>query len=187
MLDYLRNMKFYDADDGAGEGAGAEGNGDNGNGEPNEPPVEPTEPKPTPTKNEILRELSKEYGVNLFEAEGLQKYKEYVDSQKTEQDKMQEQLQEYEQEKSKWESERLNYESKLKATQLGINEDNLADVLKLADNDPNKIEEIVKKYPNFRSKDGIKIGVQDPANNKQPTDKSDVEAYMASNPRIYKK
>src|SRR6056297_2353294 len=137
----------------------------------------------TPTKNELLREMSKEYGVNLFEAEGLQKYKEFVESQKTEQEKLQEQVQTYEQEKSAWENQRLEYESKLKATQLGIKEDNLADVLKLADNDPNKIEEVVKKYPIFKSKEGVKIGLQDPHNNKQPTDMSEVETYMSQDPK----
>ena len=146
------------------------------------PEVKKVEEK-APTKNDILREMSKEYGVNLFEAEGLQKYKEFVESQKTEQEKLQEQVQTYEQEKSAWESQRLEYESKLKATQLGIKEDNLADVLKLADNDPNKIEEVVKKYPVFKSKEGVKIGLQDPQNNKQPTDMSEVEAYMSQDPK----
>jgi len=184
MLDYLRNMNFYDADDGGGEGAGVGGNGDNGDGDQ---PKQPEEPKKPLTKDDVLRDLSKELGINAFNPEEVKgkfaEYQEWKDSQLTEQEKLQEQVQTYEQEKSAWENQRLEYESKLKATQLGIKEDNLADVLKLADNDPNKIEEVVKKYPIFKSKEGVKIGLQDPHNNKQPTDMSEVETYMSQDPK----
>lgn len=143
-----------------------------------------------PTKEELLRELSKELGVNAFEPKEVKakfdEFNAWKDSQKTEQQKLQEKLQAYEAEKSAWDKQRLEYESKLKATQLGIKEDNLGDVLKLADNDPEKIADIVKKYPMFKSKDGVKIGLQDPANSKRPTDMSDAEAYMAKDP-LYSK
>lgn len=137
---------------------------------------EPTEKQPT--RNEILRELSKEHGVNLFDAEGLKQFKEYTESQKTEADKLQEQLSAYEEEKAQWQTEKLKYESQIKANELGVHPNNLEDVLKLADNDPNKIPDVVKKYPVFKSKEGIKIGVQDPSTHQEPTDKSEVEAYM---------
>lgn len=153
--------------------------------------VEPTETpevikekveEPKPDKNTLLRELSKEYGVNLFDAEGLAKFKEFTESQKSEQEKLQEQLKGYEEEKNRWQSEKLKYESKLKASELGISPDKLEDALKLAGNDPSKLTEVVQKYPIFKSKESVRIGVQDPLNSTPPTDLSEVEAYMAQDP-----
>lgn len=140
----------------------------------------------TQTKTEVLRDLSKELGVNVFETEGLQKVKELIDSQKTEQEKMQEKLQTYEQERDQWQKEKTNYESKLKASELGIHPNNLEDALKLAEGNPDNLEKVIKKYPIFKSKEGVKIGMQNPNNNQEPTDKSEVEDYMSKNP-IYKK
>ena len=155
-----------------------------------EPEVEPT-PKPEETKidpkemkNQVLRELSKDLGVNVFEAEGLAKVKELIDSQKTEQEKLQEKLQAYEEEKAQWQSAKLQYESKLKATELGIATDKLEDALKLADNDPEKLPDIVKKYPSFKqSKGQINVGVQDPTNTTPPNNMSEALEYMSKDPR----
>lgn len=138
--------------------------------------------EPKLDKNTILRELSKEYGVNLFDAEGLAKFKEYTESQKSEQEKLQEQLKGYEEEKAQWQSKVLEYESKLKASELGIAPDKLEDALTLAGNDPEKLAEVIKKYPVFKSKTKVNIGVQDPNNSQPPTDKTEVEKYMADNP-----
>lgn len=135
------------------------------------------------TKNDIIRELSKELGVNVFEKEGMQKVKTLIDSQKTEQEKMQEQLSKYEEQQSQWEKERLEYQSKLKASELGIHPDNMEDALKLAEGNPENLANVVKKYPMFKTKEGIKIGVQNPSNATQPNDKSEAEAYMSRDPR----
>jgi len=182
LLDYV--LKYYEEDNGQGEGAG-QGDGN----QPKEPVEQPTqvnvEEVKSKTKNEVLRELSKELGINVFEAEGLQQVKSLIDSQKTEQEKLAEKVQSYETEREQWQREKLEYESKLKAGELGIHPDNVEDALKLAEGDPNKLAEVVKKYPMFKAKDGIKIGMQTPNNQTPPTSKSEAEAYMAKNPRVY--
>lgn len=158
--------------------------------------VEPVKVAPTvetnvevpnvPSKNDILRELSKEYGVSLFDAEGLKQFKEFTESQKSELQKAQEKLDAYETEKQSWESKQREYESKLKASELGINQDSLEDALKLAGNDPSKLAEVVKKYPMFQSKQGIKIGVTKPNDDNTPNGLTEKEEYMAKNPQLYK-
>jgi uncharacterized protein YlxW (UPF0749 family) len=155
-----------------------------------ETPVETVEETKEPSRKELLRELSKEYGVNLFDADGLKQFKEYTESQKTEQDKLNEQLESYKQKETEWQSKLNEYESKLKASELGIKNEYLEDALKLANNDPNNLAEVVKKYPIFKSKGGIVIGQTDPNNNKEPHGGDEVEKYMAKNPlyeKYYKK
>ncbi len=139
-----------------------------------------TQETTAPTKKELLREMSKEYGVNLFDAEGLQAFKEYTESQKSEQERLQEQLTTLNTEKATWESEKLGYEAKLKAMELGIAPKQVDDALKLADGDPNKLAEVIKKYPTFQNSKGIQIGVQD-GGDTNPTGKTEVEQYMAKN------
>lgn len=142
--------------------------------------VNPVEPEvKQPTKNELMRELSKEYGVNLFDVDGIQKFKEYQESQKTEFEKVQEQLNAYKTKESEWQSKQLEYESKLKASELGIASDKLEDALRLANNNPDNLAEVIKKYPIFKSNSGIKIGQTDPNNNANPSGQTEVEKYMA--------
>ena len=140
-------------------------------------------PDPKAARQEVLRDLSKELGVNLFEAEGLKQVKNLIDSQKTEQEKLQEQLQAYEEEKASWQKQELNYKTQLEATKLGIHNEHLEDALKLAEYDPSKLAEVVKKYPMFKNKEGITIGVQSPTGTTPPTINSEVEAYMSQNPK----
>ena len=150
------------------------------------PKVEETKVDPKAARQEILRELSSELGVNLFEAEGLKQVKSLIDSQKSEQEKLQETLKAYEQKEATWQKEALAYKTKLKASELGIHADHLEDALKLAENDPEKLVNVVKKYPMFKTKDGITIGVQNPTETKPPTDNTEAEAYMAKDPRYQK-
>jgi hypothetical protein len=136
------------------------------------PPTEPpTEPKFT--KAEILRDLSKDLGFNVFEAEGLQQVKALIDSQKSEQEKMQEKLTAYEQREAE-------LQAKLKATELGIAKDSIEDALKLADGNPDNLEQVVKKYPHFRSQNGITIGMGN-GETPPPTGNTEAEEYLARN------
>lgn len=155
---------------------------------PEVPPavVTPATPDPKVARQEALRELSKELGVNLFEAEGLKKVKEIIDGQKTEQEKLAEKVKTYEAERATWQAEKLNYESKLKASQLGINPELVEDALKLAGNDPTKLEEVIKKYPVFKGSGQIKVGLQDPKQTTPPNGATEAEAYMANDPRYRK-
>lgn len=150
------------------------------------PKVDEVKTDPKAARQEVLRELSSELGVNLFEAEGLKKVKTLIESQKTEQEKLQEQLKAYEEEKANWSKQELNYKTRIKASELGIHTEHLEDALKLAENDPEKLAEVVKKYPMFKTKEGIQIGLQNPPNNTPPTANTEVEAYMAKDPK-YKK
>ena len=148
----------------------------------------PTTPPPaTPTKQELLRELSKEYGVNLFEADGIKQFKEYQESQKTETQRLQEQLESYKTKESEWKSTQLEYQSKLKASELGIAQENLKDALKLAEGNPDNLVEVLKKYPMFKSNKGIRIGVTDPNNDNTPSGQTEKEQYMAKNKNLYGK
>lgn len=143
-------------------------------------------PAVTPTRTDILRDLSKEYGINLFDAKGVDEFKKFQEAQKTEQQKLTEQVKTYEAEKNAWSTEKLNYESKLEAIKLGIHPDYTEDALKLAGGDPTKLADVIKKYPIFKSKDGIKIGLTNPTQTTPPSGNSEVEAYMAADPRYRK-
>ena len=60
------------------------------------------------------------------------------------------------------------------------------DALKLAGGDPTKLEDVLKKYPVFKGGGQIKVGLQDPKQTTPPNDMTDVEAYMAKDPRYQK-
>lgn len=148
-----------------------------------EPVVEPVEviEQPTPTRNDLLRELSKEHGVNLFEPDGIKAFKEFQESQKSDLQKKEEALNSYKEKELSWQQKELEYQSKLEASKLNIPEENMNDALKLADNDPTKLAEIVKKYPMLvnASSGEVRIGVQDPQSNSTPSGLSEAERYMA--------
>ena len=149
-------------------------------------PAPKVEEVKTQTKQEVLRELSKELGINVFEADGLKQVKALIDAQKSEQEKLQETLEAYKTKEAEWQKQELTYKTRLKATELGIHSDNLEDALKLAEYDPEKLADVIKKYPMFKNKDGIKIGVQNPGGTKPPSANTEAEAYMAQNARYRK-
>jgi len=139
------------------------------------------------SKKEALRDLSKELGINAFEPTELKakfdEFNTWKDSQKSEQDKLQEALDAYKAKEAEWQSNKLKIESELEASKLGIHPDNIEDVLKLAGGDPAKLADVVKKYPIFKAEAGITIGLQNPLNDKTPSGMSEVEAYMAKDPK----
>lgn len=137
-------------------------------------------------RNDLTKEISEQLGINLFDVDGLKKLKEIQDSQKTAQQKLQEDLDAYKTKEAGWLKEKLEYTAKLKASELGISNDMLADALKLAEGDPEKLPDVIKKYPIFKAKTGVKIGVQNPTDAKLPNDMSEAEAYMAKDPRYRK-
>jgi len=152
-----------------------------------EPVVEEVVEVKPQTKTEILREMSEKYGVNMFTEEGLQEFKEYQDSRLTEQEKLQGELKILNDEKVKWLEEKNGYASQLEASKLGIPQDKIEDALKLAGGDVKELANVIKKYPIFQSKEGIKIGVQETNTFQAPTGNTEAEQYMADNPKIYKK
>ena len=147
-----------------------------------------TEPPAVDVKKEMTelkRSISKDLGINIFEPEGLKQVKDLLDSQKTDQEKLAEQLAQYQERENEWANERTKLQAQLKATELGIAKDSIEDALKLADGNPDNLEQVVKKYPHFRSQNGITIGMGG-NDTPPPTGKTEVEQYMAQDPK-YKK
>jgi hypothetical protein len=142
--------------------------------------------------NALKRELSKEYGINLFDVEGIKEFKEFQESQKTEMQKLQEQLDEYNTERSNWESQKSEYEAKLASFKLGIHEDSLSDAVTLAKNYmsddttlESALEKVLEKYPSFKSKNSdksIKVGTQvKNDSNDKPRNIDEIEKYLLEN------
>ena len=87
---------------------------------------------PKKEKDRILREMSKEYGVNLYSAEGLAKFKEFQDANKTEQEKLQDQLNSLTDKETEFKTKEESYQATIAALQLGIDESKLNDAIALA-------------------------------------------------------
>jgi hypothetical protein len=143
------------------------------------------------SKKDALRDLSKELGINAFEPTELKakfdEYNKWKADQTTDLEKLQGEIDSYKAKETEWQSKELGFNSKLQASTLGIPADKLDDALKLAGGDPTKLGEVIKKYPVFVSKEGIKIGVTTPNQNKNPDGLTEQELYMAQNPKLYGK
>lgn len=125
-------------------------------------PKGPEEPKAN--KNELLRELSKEYGVNLFDADGIEEFKKYQESKMSELEKAQKELEEY---KRELERTRLN----TLRLEYGLDEEKFDDFLVLAESQMNEdttaqeaFKKTLDKYGDIfvakRQKEEIRLGVQ---------------------------
>src|SRR5690554_4972999 len=106
------------------------------------------------TQEKLLKEL----GIDDFEnaKEGLQKFREWQESQKTEQEKLQETLQKTQTDNEALANENANLKAQLAALKQGVKADSLEDVIALAErlvNDETTIDDAIKqvieKYPNF--------------------------------------
>src|SRR5690554_2681903 len=106
------------------------------------------------TQEKLLKEL----GIDDFEnaKEGLAKFREWQESQKTEQEKLQETLQKTQTDNEALANENANLKAQLAALKQGVKADSLEDVIALAErlvNDETTIDDAIKqvieKYPNF--------------------------------------
>ena len=52
--------------------------------------------------------------------------------------------------KATWHKQELAYKTQLEASKLGIHSDYVEDALKLAEYDPSKLADVIKKYPMFK-------------------------------------
>ena len=102
--------------------------------------------------------LLKELGIDDFDnaKEGLQKFREWQESQKTEQEKQQEKLQELQTNNETLASENANLKAQLAGVKQGVKADSVEDVIALAErlvNDETTIDDAIKqvieKYPQF--------------------------------------
>jgi hypothetical protein len=142
-------------------------------------------------KTEALRELSKELGINAFEPTELkEKFNEFTKwqtDQKSEQEVLQGEVDAYKLKETEWLTKETEFNGKLKASELGIPTDKIEDALKLAGGNPDNLAEVIKKYPIFKSTEGIHIGVQQSNEFQNPTGGTEAEQYMADNPQVYGK
>lgn len=111
-------------------------------------------------KKKSTEKLLKELGIEDFEnaKEGLQKFKEWQESQKTEQEKQAELLQTLEKEKNTLAEENNNLKTQLAALKVGVKAESVEDVVVLAQKyvsdevDIDKaIQQVLEKYPNFKA------------------------------------
>lgn len=100
--------------------------------------------------------MLKQLGITDFSTakEGMQKYNEWVESQKTDQQRKEDELATYQTQAQQAEEKAALLESKLAAFELNVNADDLEDVLVLAkaknkDDIKEAIAEVIARYPHF--------------------------------------
>ena len=76
-------------------------------------------------KADLLRELSKEHGINLYDAEGLKAFKEYQEAQKTETEKQQELIASYKSQIDDFNKTSEDKDFAIAALELGIPKDQI--------------------------------------------------------------
>lgn len=167
------DLQFFADQDGGNDpnGGGVPNGGDTPNDDPNNTPNnQPNDPPKTFTQedvnNIVAREakkaqekLLKQLGIEDFNSakEGLQKFKEWQESQKTEAQKQAERLQELEQQFTAVQQEKEALAAQLAAVKAGVHADFVEDVIVLAQrlvNEDTTIDEaiakVIEKYPHFK-------------------------------------
>lgn len=165
---YRLNLQFF-ADDNGGNG-GDGGQGDQGQ-QPQNPPKQDQQPNDkTFTQDDVnnivakevkkaQEKLLKQLGIDDFNSakEGLQKFREWQDAQKTEAQKQAERLQQLEQRFNDVQKEKENLLAQLAAVKAGVHADFVEDVIVLAQRLVNEdttiddaIAKVIEKYPHFK-------------------------------------
>ena len=106
-------------------------------------------------QEDLLRQL----GIEDFESakEGLQKFREWQDAQKSREEKQLEQFKKMEQQLEEFQTENTKLKAQIAALKAGVRSDSLEDVIVLANNLVNEdtsideaIQKVLKKYPQFK-------------------------------------
>jgi hypothetical protein len=164
-----------DPNGGSASNGGNTPNGDPNNtpnNQPNNPPKQDQQPNNDKTftqddvNNIVAKEvkkaqekLLKQLGIEDFNSakEGLQKFREWQDAQKTEAQKQAERLQQLEQQFNAVQQEKESLAAQLAAVKAGVHADYVEDVVVLAQrlvNDDTTLEEaitkVLEKYPHFK-------------------------------------
>lgn len=159
------NLQFF-AEGGEG-GQGGQGPTPSDGGEQNPDPQEPQKTFTQEDVNGIVakeakkaqEKLLKQLGIDDFNTakEGLQKFKEWQESQKTEAQRQAEKLQDLEKNYSTVSEENASLKAQISAMKAGVHADYVEDVVTLAKhlvNDEITIEDaigkVVEKYPHFK-------------------------------------
>lgn len=168
--DILRmNLQFFaDGEEGGGEDGNPQA--ENAGGEQPDQPDQPGE-QPTFTQDDLNRiaakeakkaqeKLLKQLGMDDFDnaKEGLQKFKEWQESQKTEAEKQAERLKELEEKHNTYAEENATLKAQISAMKAGVNADAVPDVVTLAktlvDDETDMdaaIQKVVERYPHFKA------------------------------------
>jgi hypothetical protein len=185
LFNLLRmNLTFFSAAGagaGSGAGEGGEGNQDpnndnpggegntntntGGTGEPGNTPPEDKTFTQEDVNNIAAREakkaqekLFKELGIEDFESakEGMSKFQEWQESQKTEAEKQADKLNKLEKSHADTQAENANLKAQLSAVKAGVNPESVEDVVALAERQVTEevsideaIKQVIKKYPHF--------------------------------------
>jgi hypothetical protein len=160
--------------------------------------VQETETQDTETSTEtkkssaeILRELSKQFGVNLFEDSGVQALNEKLTTTTNELASEKQARLKAEEAIKAFETKEQENQLKIEALSLGFTSDNLEEALALAKvyaKDGNIADGLKKAKEKFGSVLTGNIGTQfnDMQGEKPDVPKSEIEKYMAANPHKYK-
>lgn len=177
MLNLLRLNLQYFAADGGGAGAGVEGNqdpnndpggqgtddlGGTGDGTPPEDDKTFTQEDvnniATKEARKAQEKLFKELGIEDFESakEGMAKFQEWQESQKTDAEKQEEKLTNLEKDHASVSAENNTLKAQISAMKAGVVADSVEDVVALAErlvtddvDMDSAIQEVIKKYPHF--------------------------------------
>lgn len=143
------------------------------------------------TKAEQLRELSKEYGFDAFKPEEvkskLAEFKAFQDSQKTEQEKLQAELDTLKKNENTHKAEKEKYEGQIAGLELGIPKEKLNDALVLAKNSlsdgqtiKDGLKAIQEKYKDtFKQNSGVTLQVGSQMGNEDPNNNKPIEPALA--------
>lgn len=177
MLDFLRlNLQFFAADGGGAGAGGSEGNqgsndnpGGEGTNESGTGDKTPPEGEKTFTQEDVnniatrearkaQEKLFKELGIEDFESakEGMAKFQEWQESQKTEAELQSEKLTKLEKSHAATQAENETLKAQISAVKAGVNADSVEDVVALAERQVSEdvtiddaIQQVIKKYPHF--------------------------------------
>lgn len=196
MLNLLRlNLQFFSADTGGEGGADqtdTNQSGGTGTGTETPPGADESQSTGEPDKtfsqedvnNIASREtkkaqekLFKDLGIEDFKSakEGMKKFQEWQEAQKSEADKQTEKLTNLEKSHADVESEKETYKAQINAFKAGVNADSVEDVVTLAKTLVTKetdmdaaIQQVIEKYPHFGE---VKQQEEDPGKPKFSTGK----------------
>ncbi len=140
---------------------------------------------------EVVRELAKKFGVNLFEEGGLQALEEKLNAKETEYTNTQTRLKELTEKETLFAQKEQEYQVKLEALGMGFTADNLEEVLALAkvhakDNPISDGLKIVKEKYGKVFANNVDIGLLHNDGNKEKPDiaKTEQEKYLSQSPAV---
>lgn len=139
------------------------------------------------TRKEVLRDLSKELGINAFDPnevkEKFKEYDEFKKNQLTEQERLEADLKSYKEKEEQWAKKETTYEAKFKAIEIGIDTEKIDKALKLADGNVDLLGEVAKEFPSLlkptdkKEKKQVEVNLNQ---NKNKSNKDEVPPVLAA-------